>query len=241
MNPSLLYAQAIKGVVTGRGIGIIDTVSLIDIVRSIQILEHLGYSDPTRLAGIKDWFSQYVHWMTTHRYGLDERDNGNNHSTWWVAQVAAYSQLCGKQELLEMAREQFKLQLTKQMDASGAFPEELARTKPFGYMLYNLDAFSVAAELTSTNTENLWTYQTPNGSLEKAWRFMLPFIKDKTTWPYQKDIERFDRVPNQSVGLFLAAQAYRQKDWLKLWESLQPKQASESKIEHMLRIRMLWE
>jgi hypothetical protein len=33
MNPNLLYAQAIKGVATGRGIGIIDTIQLIEVIQ----------------------------------------------------------------------------------------------------------------------------------------------------------------------------------------------------------------
>ena len=31
MNPNLMYAQAIKGFVTGRGIGIIDTIHLVEV------------------------------------------------------------------------------------------------------------------------------------------------------------------------------------------------------------------
>ncbi|MEO0340031.1 MAG: alginate lyase family protein, partial [Bacteroidota bacterium] len=43
MNPSLLYAQAIKGRVTGRGIGIIDTIHLIEVAQSIRVLHQMGY------------------------------------------------------------------------------------------------------------------------------------------------------------------------------------------------------
>ena len=35
MNPHLLYGQAIKGKVTGRGIGIIDMIQLIEVAKSI--------------------------------------------------------------------------------------------------------------------------------------------------------------------------------------------------------------
>ena len=36
MNPSLLYAQAIHGRVTGRGTGIIDTIHLVEVARAIE-------------------------------------------------------------------------------------------------------------------------------------------------------------------------------------------------------------
>ncbi len=35
MNPNLLYAQAIKGRFTGRGIGIIDAIHLMEVVRGL--------------------------------------------------------------------------------------------------------------------------------------------------------------------------------------------------------------
>ena len=38
MNPHLHYAQAIKGKVTGRGTGIIDTIHLLDVARAVEIL-----------------------------------------------------------------------------------------------------------------------------------------------------------------------------------------------------------
>jgi len=43
MNPNFLYAQAIKGVNTGRGIGIIDGIPFIEVTKSIQVLENSPY------------------------------------------------------------------------------------------------------------------------------------------------------------------------------------------------------
>ena len=38
MNPNLLYAQAIKGVSTGRSIGVIDTVHLAEVALGVEAL-----------------------------------------------------------------------------------------------------------------------------------------------------------------------------------------------------------
>lgn len=40
MYPNLLYAQAIKGVATDRGIGIIDTIHLIEVAKAIQAIPY---------------------------------------------------------------------------------------------------------------------------------------------------------------------------------------------------------
>ncbi len=44
---------------------------------------------------IRAWFADYLEWMTTHQYGIDEREAKNNHGTCWVLQVAAFSRLTG--------------------------------------------------------------------------------------------------------------------------------------------------
>ena len=104
MNPNLLYAQAIKGRFTGRGTGIIDTLHLVEVARSAWQLD----LKPADLDGVKGWFAAYIQWMTTHKYGTDERDTKNNHATCWAAQVAAFAQLTGNREQTEYCRDRLQ-------------------------------------------------------------------------------------------------------------------------------------
>ena len=99
MNPNLLYAQAIKGKVTGRGIGIIDTIQLMEVAKAIEAVENSGVISDLEIKQMKDWFSEYLNWITTHPYGIDERDHGNNHSVCWAMQAAVFAQLIGNQEV----------------------------------------------------------------------------------------------------------------------------------------------
>src|ERR1043165_221403 len=101
MNPNLQYAQAIKGITTGRGIGIIDTIHLVEVARSIEVLENSKSLTATDASGIKKWFADYLEWMTANKNGLEERDAKNNHGTCWVMQVAAFAYLIGNRELLD--------------------------------------------------------------------------------------------------------------------------------------------
>src|SRR4051812_11378590 len=100
MSPHLLYAQAIKGRFTGRGTGITDTLHLVEVARATPQL----VLKPADLGGVKSWFAAYTEWMTTHKYGTDERDTKNNHATCWAAQVAAFAQLTGNREQTEFCR-----------------------------------------------------------------------------------------------------------------------------------------
>ena len=81
MTPSLEYAQAIHGIVTGRGTGIIDTIHLVEVARAIEALQRGGALSGAELHPIQAWFTDYTRWMTTHPYGIAERDTKNNHAT----------------------------------------------------------------------------------------------------------------------------------------------------------------
>jgi len=237
MNPNLLYAQAIKGKVTGRGIGIIDTIHLIEICRAIEVLAALDYLKGEKLTGLKNWFDQYADWLNTHPYGLDEKDHGNNHSTWWAAQVAAFAHLAEREDLLKVAREQFKKLLSEQMAGDGSFPDEMSRTKPYNYTLFNLEGYSVLCQIASTEKDNLWKYESKNGRFEKAWKFIIPYMKDKSKWIKPPDVQHFDELPIQSPGLLFAALAYQDTDFLNTWKSLNP----ERKSEEIKRTFPIWE
>ena len=93
MNPNLLYGQAIKGVVTGRGIGIIDTIHLMEVAKAVQAIESSKLMVSADLVKIKGWFSEYLDWIYTHPYGIAERDNGNNHSVCWAMQSGSFCRL----------------------------------------------------------------------------------------------------------------------------------------------------
>ena len=220
MNPHLLYAQAIKGRLTGRGIGIIDTVKLIEVALAAMELERLGILRGEDLVGVKSWFTAYVDWLNTHPYGLAERDHGNNHSTWWAAQVAAFASFTKRDDLLQICQQRYKTMLRQQMAKDGSFPKELDRTRPFAYSLYNLDAFAALARLASTKGMDLWNHETSNGSLRKAVDFMTPYLQNLDDWPREPDVTGFENFPQRRNYQLFAAQAYQDQELFNLWETL---------------------
>jgi hypothetical protein len=182
MNPNLLYAQAIKGVATGRGIGIIDTVHLVEVTKAIQSIQDSSALSIADYNSIIQWFSNYLNWMTTHEYGIAERDNGNNHSVCWTMQVAAFANLIGDEKTMVFCRNFYKnTLLPNQIEKDGSFPLELKRTKPYGYSLFNLDAMTSICQILTTKNDNLFTYTTGDGkNIELGIKFMFPFIENKS-------------------------------------------------------------
>jgi hypothetical protein len=243
MNPSLLYAQAIKGRATGRGIGIIDTVHLVEVARSAEFLLRSTSATPADAAGVRGWFTDYLAWLTTHEYGLQERDAKNNHGTCWVMQVAAFAHLTGRRAVLDDCRRRFKEVLVKeQMAADGSFPLELKRTKPYGYSIFNLDAFATICQILSTRDDDLWTWQASDGrGMRKALAYLFPYLKDRTGWPGGRDVMYFDAWPVRQPSLIFGGVAYSEPAYLELWASLNGSPTLEEVIRNLpVRHPLLW-
>jgi hypothetical protein len=233
MNPSLLYAQAIKGRATGRGIGVIDTIQLMEVAQGISIMERSGAADKKIVAAAKVWFGRYLEWLMTHQYGNDEMNAENNHGTCWVMQVASFARLTGDETILQFCRDRYKnILLPNQMAVDGSFPRELRRTKPYGYSLFNLDAMTMVCHILSDNKNDLWAYQTSDGkTIRKGIEFLYPYVKDKQAWPYAHDVMYWDNWPVAHPFLVMGAKAFNQKDWFETWEKLD----HDPKVEEVIR------
>lgn len=243
MNANLLYGQAIKGVATGRGIGIIDTIHLVEVAQAVRELERLGVLDAATLAGTKAWFRDYLAWMTTHPYGIAERDNGNNHSAAWALQVAAFARLVGDTARLAETRRFFRETLVpEQMAPDGSFPKELARTKPYGYSLFQLDVMGMLAEALSTPAESLWAFETADGrGMRRALAYMAPFVADKRTWPKPPDVQHHDAWPVRHPSLLFGGRSLGQPAWVALWRRLDPDPTVDEVVRNYpVRQPLLW-
>jgi hypothetical protein len=243
MNPSLLYAQAIKGKATGRGIGIIDMIQMMEVAQGIRVMQQAKCVNAADLAKIKDWFSQYLTWVTTHQYGIDEREAKNNHGTCWVMQVAVFAKLTVNKMLIDYCKNRYKtVLLPNQMAENGSFPLELARTKPYGYALFNLDAMTTICQVLSDKEDNLWNYVSPNGrTMKMGIQFMYPFIADKNKWTFPKDVMYWDEWPIAHPALIFGFKNYSQKDWFKTWKRLEHFPQTEEVVRNLpVRHPLIW-
>ena len=222
MNPHMLYAQAISGRVTGRGIGLIDAYHLVEVAQSIRVLSDKNAFPSSQADEIKKWFSRFLTWMTTHQYGIDEMNTSNNHAVCWLATAGAMAKLTDNQEIIDLCIYRFKnIALPDQMGEEGSFPRELGRTKPYGYALFNIDAFANAAQILSTPEDNLWEFETPDGrSLKLGMEFIFPYIEDKSTWPYDKDVYIWEEWPVRQSNLLFAGLAYNIPEYIDMYLEL---------------------
>lgn len=242
MAPHLNHAQAIIGINAGRGIGIIDTLHLVEVARAIAVLRR-GRPGQGVYAPVLSWFDAYLTWMISSPNGIDERDQKNNHGTAWTLQVAVFAELTGRPAETGMARTRIKTLIGAQIAADGSQKLELARTKPYAYCLFNLDILAACAHVLSSAGDDLWHYrEAAGGSIADALSWMVPFIADKSLWPKPPDVEAWALFPVRQPALLFGGLALDRQDYLDLWRRLDPDPSDAEVIRNYpLRQPLLWQ
>jgi len=225
MNPNLQYAQAVLGAQTGNPYGVIDTLHLAELAVAVPFLEKSPAFDPAVGKGLKQWFSDYIQWITTSTNGVKEMENKNNHSIACYVQLAAFAKFTGDEKVLEMSRRRFKEVLfPRQMTNDGSFPLELKRTKPYGYSIFQADNLAILCVLLSTPADDLWKFTLPDGRTPgRAVEFIYPYLADKNTWLADgrgQDVMHWDDWPVRQPCLIFAYAEYGDAKYLDLWKKL---------------------
>lgn len=243
MHPDLRFAQAVHGVTPGRAIGIIDTIHLCEVALAIAALRRAHALHADIVGGLTRWFATYTHWLCTSAHGVEERDMPNNHATAWALQVAAFSRLTGHTRRIAACRLRFRwILLRRQMERSGAFPQELARTRPYCYSAFQLTAFTALAWLASNRRHDLMTFRLRDGrGVTRAIEFLAPYLADKERWPYARDVAQWSEFPVREPALLFGAIATGRRDWLEMWQRLEP-DPPNAEVRRLFPIRqpVLW-
>jgi len=243
MNPNLQFAQAVKGKFTGRNYGIIDTIHLMEVAQGAFVMENAKSFDRQTLLGVKKWFSDYILWLNTSKPGIQEKTVKNNHATCWAMQVASFAKFCGDENMLDSIKTNFKTNLLpNQMAINGSFPLEMARTKPYGYSIFNLDAMATLCQILSTPKDNLWNFETPDGkSIKKGIDYLYPFIADKSKWALPPDVMYWANWPVAQPFMLFGANAYQEQNWFNTWKKLDHNPQVEEVIRNLpIRNPLIW-
>ena len=243
MNPSLKYAQAIPGVSPGRGIGIIDTLHLAEVPLAVLALQKSKAFPSEVFSGVKEWFRDYSEWMVTSKNGNDEANAGNNHAVAYWLQIACFARLTGDDAKLTESRRRFKeVFVAKQMTNDGSFPQELRRTKPYAYSIFQLDNMASLCQVASTPEDDLWKFEMSDGrGIKKAMEFLYPFLADKSKWPRKPDVQAWEGWPARQPCLLFAGRALDQPKYLDLWRKLEP-DPTDAEVKRNIAITqpLLW-
>ena len=221
MNPHLEYGQAIPGVNTGRGIGLIETVALTNIADAAILLYGSKSWTEADHSSLQKWYAQFLNWMLTSKNGRDEHAAKNNHGTWYYAQVIDFSLFTGDKDKAKQLAEESKKRLDSQWTREGKQPLELERTNGLGYSTMNLRGWFTAATLAERIGVNLWTYRTSKSAdLRTAFNWLLPYALGEKKWEYQQ-ISRYNKIEVYPL-LLQASSAFNVQKYLTMAKELSP-------------------
>lgn len=192
MNPNLQYAQAIPGINTGRGIGIIDSRALVEVVDAIALLQSSEALNENDVSALKQWFGEYYQWMTTSQNGFEEDNWHNNHGSYFDMQAATFALFSGKTD--EAKQRLYITQLRRiagQFDIKGRQMGELERTRPWHYSNFNLEAYNRLGRLGEKAGVDIWNFTLDDHSLRKGYQYIAGFINSDRPWPW-KDLDKMD-------------------------------------------------
>ena len=188
MNPNLQFAQAIPGVNSGRGIGLIESICLTRVVDDIGILHGSKAWTEEDERGMEKWFGAFLQWMLESKNGKDEAAAKNNHGTYYDLQVASYAFFLGKDDLAKSVLQRVgPHRIATQIEPNGREPLELVRTKAWSYSVGNLSGLMSLAQLGEHVGVDLWNYRTADGrSIRQAVDYLLPYADGEKKWDYQQ-------------------------------------------------------
>ena len=185
MNPHLNYGQAIPGVVSGRGTGLIDTRLLWMVVDTIGLINAASVLDTDDIIGLHQWFRDFNHWMYYSDIGHSEYVWHNNHGTWYDAQRAVNALFYGDKGLAARIIEQGITQrMSAQIDQDGKQTMELERTIPFHYSLFNLEAHLLLNRYAEHVEFDRWNHIRDGRGVKQGIDYLVPFIREPDLWPY---------------------------------------------------------
>ncbi|HEV2135219.1 MAG TPA: alginate lyase family protein [Terracidiphilus sp.] len=221
MNPNLKFAQAVPGVNTGRGTGLIEVREIPRLLDAITLLSGSPAMTKATKAGLRDWFTAYLKWLTTSKNGQEEADAKNNHGSWYDQQVVGIALFLGEKDLARQTAESAKTKrIAVQIEPDGSEPLELVRTKSFSYSVFSLDGLMRLAQEADQVDVDLWDYRAPDGgSIRAALDYLVPFATKKKEWTH----EAINGVDGSLLvePLLLGAMHWKDAEYLKLAEQLE--------------------
>lgn len=171
VNPALSYGQVIRGPPgdqEGGYTGILDWRMLMKVVNTVVILRSRGAESWNSVMAVaaNQWATKYLEWLQTSQAGKDMLLEGtNNHVSFFYNQLISLYILQGDLEGAQRAANRFFTgPFMKQIIASGEQPFEAARTRPFHYRCFNLEALIANAKMADNLGLNMWSAKTDKGS-----------------------------------------------------------------------------
>jgi hypothetical protein len=200
MNPNVTYS-GIKPNSGDKPSSVISIWRLVRVLDCTRILSKSSSWPKGDQDALDAWVATFQEWLEGD--GSKEARYQNNRGIWHDAQSAYCALYVGKKDVAKKIVERSKIR-HETIEKDGSLPEELRRTKSFGYSSLALNGWMCLASIGERVGIDLWRYQnSKGGSIQKAVDFLAPYTDLNTKWTYESLVE----VKPQVLYPYLA-QAY---------------------------------
>jgi hypothetical protein len=228
MNPNLNFAQAIKGLNDGRGIGIIESRILINVVDAIGLIQNSPSWSKADQKSVETWFTDFLSWLTTSKNGIDEMKTKNNHGIWYDTQKLCFALFTNHTEIAQQTYNSLLNRVEKQMDTTGFFPLELERTIGLHYSAFIIEPLMLVANMADAMHIDYWNYSSTSGkTLKKSTLALIPYLTKEKEW-FTQQIKPFEDEEYGAPILAYASYKYDCKNCVDAIYSFNKKNAAES-------------
>jgi len=221
MNPNVNHAQCRPGHNTGTKSGVLDGRLLTRALEgSLLISNSPALSNEERRA-LKLWARDYFEWLTSSNLALQEAASKNNHGSYYDAQAmyfALYSE--NQKAATEIAERFIENRLFSQIQPDGSMPEEMKRTRPLFYSIYNLHAMFLVAHLAEKVNVDVYQRDNDDSRLRTALDYLVPYTDSKKSWPQPtlRETDRMELFPilKMAEEVYIDGNYFEQADKLSL-------------------------
>lgn len=216
MNPNMQYAQVARGINNGTHAGIIGGKDFPEIIDSLDMIGNSRSWTSQDQKGMKLWFTDYLDWLMNSTAGIQEGKSRNNHVTWYNVQVSSIALFLNNSEITKKILQETKFKLIPvQILPDGRQPLELRRPFSLYYSVFNLLGFFKLANIGEHVDIDLWNFKTDRGAgLQKALDYLLPYLLNKTSWPYVQndsiDMKKVASLLGQAATHYRDSEVYKQ-------------------------------
>ncbi len=194
MNPNVNHAQIRLGHNQGTKSGVLDGRLMIGALEGSLLISNSSALSKNEQLRLKKWAAAYFEWLTTSKFALEEAASKNNHGTFYDVQAlyfALYSE--NKKAATQIAQKFIKNRLYSQIREDGSMPEEIARTRPLFYSIYNLHAMFLVAHLAKKVDVDVYEIDKKDSRLRAGLDYLIPYADPNNQWP-QSTIGDTDRM-----------------------------------------------
>lgn len=223
MNPNLQYSQVRMGHDGNQGSnsGLLDGYSLLIVPDAVDILSASKSTKLKDVAAIKKWFAEYLNWMLNSPQGIKENIAGNNHGTAYHIQVAVYALFAGNDSIAQQYLNSFaESRILPQVEPDGRQPQELKRTRAYGYSCYNIKHYLDMMDICRLQGIDLLADTDIAQRIKMAIDYLTPYLgKPVSAWPYQQ-IAQWEKEQQNMCWILYRADAYfPDKDYRQLFDT----------------------